>query len=59
MFSGASLSDYEWKQIQVDTLCPGPLSWQGDVLGNSSPLTLSKTTNFRLFQAERVCRRQF
>ena len=24
-----------------------------------SPLTLSQTTNFRLFQVERVCRRQF
>ena len=27
--------------------------------GAKSDLTLSQTTNFRLFQTERVCRRQF
>ena len=28
-------------------------------LANSFPLTLSQTTNFRLFQTEKLCRRQF
>ena len=30
-----------------------------DLLGHKDALTLSKTTNFRLFQIQRVCRRQF
>ena len=29
------------------------------ILVNEMTLTLSQTTNFRLFQSERVCRRQF
>ena len=31
----------------------------GDGDDNTRAITLSKATNFRLFQTERVCRRQF
>ena len=34
------------------------LAWQS-ILYFDCPLTLSQMTNFRLFQTERVCRRQF
>ena len=32
---------------------------KGNVLTNRNVLTLSQTTNFRLFHAKGVCRRQF
>ena len=39
-----SIYEYEYKEYNPIT---------------GAPLTLSQTTNFRLFQTERVCRRQF
>ena len=43
-------------QYGLDLYCPQKLSM---LYLPMHMLTLSKTTNFRLFQSERICRQQF
>ena len=54
-----STSQISKTYVKIDFM--GPLLGD-DLIGKMYPgdaLTLSKTTNFRLFQTQKVCRRQF
>ena len=45
--------------VRKDITSPSRLHVFQSYSGNKTDLTLSQTTNFRLVQTERVCRRQF
>ena len=52
------VSRAEFMEVKI-CMAKGSYSSANDNILNSSNLTLSQTTNYRLYQTERVCRRQF